>query len=168
MADNYVGLTIRTEVLEKDGVAIDLETLEKVAMEAMQYYYQRNGERTCPEIKVRKMFPEAPWVEEYCVTPEAALKIKLSTEPENYAPFNCWMEAGQAGSREWGLLIDLAGHLSRKFPELTFTVSSTLFCAPDCPEDEKYTNLFKNGVLLEKLTRQQWAERYLRLRYWRQ
>ena len=40
MADTYVGLTIRTEVIEEDGVTVDLETLKKIAVEAMKYYYK--------------------------------------------------------------------------------------------------------------------------------
>ncbi len=39
MTDNYVGLTIRTEVLRKDGVTVDIENLREIAVEAMKYYH---------------------------------------------------------------------------------------------------------------------------------
>jgi hypothetical protein len=87
MSDNYIGLTIRTEVLDKDGVTVDIETLKKIALEAMKYYYKYTH-RSCPEVKLQRLFPDNLGIEEYSVKPESDLRIRLSLEPENYAPFN--------------------------------------------------------------------------------
>jgi hypothetical protein len=58
-------------------------------------------------------------------------------------------------------LIDLAYYISSKFPELTFNVSSDFSRNPNCAEEEKYTSLFRNGILIRQLTRQEWIENYL-------
>lgn len=164
MTDNYVGLTIRAEVLEKDGATVDIEILKEIAVEAMKYYYQYTH-RSCSEIIVERTLPDNLCIEEYSVQPEDDLRIKLSLEPENFAPFNCWMEVDRPNSKEWDLLVNLAGHLSGKFPELTFNVGSSFFGDPNCAEEEKYTNLFKNRNLIEQLTRQEWVEKYLSTKY---
>ena len=167
MADNYVGLTIRTEVLEEDGVTVDIDTLKKIAVEAMKYYYKYTRKK-CPEINNQRLLPDNLCIEEYDVKPEGDLRIKLSLESENYAPFNCWMEADCPDSKEWLLLIDLARHLSGEFPNFTFNVSSSFFRKPNCAEEEKYTNLFKKGTQVGQLTRQEWVERYLGVKYLRE
>ena len=167
MTDNYVGLTIRREVLNKDGVTVDIEALKKIAVETMKYYYKYT-KKSCPEINIQRLLPDNLCIEEYNVEPEGDLRIKLSLESENYAPFNCWMEADHPNSKEWVLFIDLARYLSSKFPEFTFNVSSSFFRSSDCAEEEKYTNLFKDGVLVERLTRQEWVERYLGVKYLRE
>ena len=165
MTNTYVGLTIRTEVLKEDDVTVGIEILKKIATEAMKYYYQCT-QTICPEINIQKSLPDHLGIEEYNIKPENDLKIRLSLEPENYAPFNCWMEVNQPNSKEWDLLIDLAHHISSKFPELTFNVNSNYSGDSNCAANEKYTNLFKNGLLTGQLTRQEWVEKYLGTRYW--
>ncbi|MBI4285107.1 MAG: hypothetical protein HY670_04295 [Chloroflexi bacterium] len=160
MSDTYVGLTIRKEVLRKDSVNIDLETLKEVALEAMQYYCQHAGQ-DCPDVEIQRTLPERLGIEEYRVNPDLPFKVRLSLEAENYAPFNSWMEVDEPDSREWAFITDLAIHLSGKFPELTFNANSSFFHTPNCDEGEKYTSLFKNGALLARLTRQEWVEKYL-------
>ena len=164
MTDEYVGITVRSEVLEKDGITVDLETLKKIAVEAMGYYYQYLH-KNCPEIKIEKLFSDNLGIEEYDVSPKSNLRIRLSLEPENYAPLNCWMEVDCPNSKEWALLMALGCHLSTQFPKLTFNISSSFFCKATCAESEKYTNLFKNGTLIRQLTRQEWVEGYLNTKY---
>lgn len=164
MGDYYVGLTIRKEVLDKDGISLDLDTLKTIAVEAMEHYLELM-KQTCPEITIRSAYTERLGIQEYRVEPETNLKIRLSLEPENYAPFNSWIEVNAPNSKEWALLSKLARHLSRRFPKLTFNVASSFFAHPGRAEDEKYTLLFKNGRLKKKLTRQEWAETYLGTRF---
>ncbi len=167
MIDNYVGVTIRTEVLEEDGLTVNIETLKKIAVEAMKYYYEYTHKK-CPEISIQRLLPDNLCIEEYNVKPEGDLRIKLSLESENRAPFNCWMEADCPNSKGWFLIVDLARHLSSEFPDFTFNVSSSFFRKSDCAEEEKYTNLFKKGTLVGQLTRQEWVEKYLGVRYMRE
>ena len=110
MTDNYIGLTIRREVLEKDDVTVDIKTLTEIAVEAMKYYHKYTR-KICPEIKIQKLFSDRLGIEEYKVKPESDLKISLSLEPENYAPFNCWMEVSCPNSKEW-----VERYLGTKYP----------------------------------------------------
>jgi hypothetical protein len=160
VTESYVGITIRTEVLDQDGITVDMETLEKIAIEATACYYKSRHE-TCPEVRIERVFPVHLGIEEYGVKPQTDLRITISREPENYAPFNCWMEVDHPNSNEWVLMMDLAQKLSARFSDLTFNVGSSLFSHPDCAEDEKYTIQFKNGMLIDRLTRQEWVKRYL-------
>ena len=160
MRDNYIGVTIRKEVLTKDGLAINLKALKSIAIEAMHYYH-KSLQKVCPDIVFEELLPGNMMIQEYNVRPTTGLRIKLSLDTENYAPFNCWMEVSCPNSKEWGLLNDLTRYLSTTFPTLTFNLDSSFSLSPHCTESEKYTNLFKNGVITQRLTRQQWAKTYL-------
>lgn len=109
---------------------------------------------------------------EYVVEPETDLKMKISLESVNNAPFNAWIKIPTriANFSSWNFMLHLAKHLSNRFPKITFVVASgrapSPFTAkqpyyPPCPEDEKYIYLYKGGRVMEKLTWMEWARKYL-------
>lgn len=160
MSENYVGITIRSEVLAADSIAIDLETLKKIAVAATKCYSQQSGEQTgFPTLE--KRLPFRPDFQEYRLKTETDLRINISLSTENFAPFNCWMEVASPNSKKWSLIKDIAYNLSSKFPTISFNVNSSFCFDSNCAEDEKYTLRFKNGVIVERLTRKQWIETYL-------
>jgi hypothetical protein len=158
--DTYIGLTLRREIIEKDGLSIDLEALGKMAVEAIQYRHRHEG-KISRHIFIERVLPSDLEVEEYIVRSETDLRIKLSMEPENYAPFNCWVEVSGPGSNEWTLLCDLASHLSTSFTDFTFIVNSSFCFVPNCPKDERFLNLFRNGDLFARLTHHEWIRSFL-------
>ena len=114
MDDKYVGLTIRTEVLKMNKISLDMNLLKKIAIKSVRYFHDYK-KIICPEIFFERPMSGVLGGDEYNIKPESELKIKLSLEPMNYAPFNCWMEIDRPNLKEWRLLSDLAGYLSRKF-----------------------------------------------------
>ena len=56
MRDNYIGVTIRREVLTKDGLAINLKMLKSIATEAMQSFH-KSTQKVCPDIVFEKLLP---------------------------------------------------------------------------------------------------------------
>ena len=164
MRDNYIGVTIRKEVLTKDGLAINLKTLKSIAIEAMQFFHN-SMQKVCTDIVFEKLLPGNVMIQEYYVRPTTDLRIKLSLDTENYAPFNSWIEVDSPNSKKWLLMNDLAYHLSVKFPTITFNVNSSFCFDLSCAEDEKYTIMLKNGKIVARLTRKEWAETYLHLKY---
>ncbi len=160
MQDKYVGLTIRTEVLQKNKISLDMKVLKEIAFKSVRYFHDYK-EIPCPEIVFERSLSGSLGGDIYNVKPESGLRIRLSLEPNNHAPFNCWMEARGPNSEEWAFLIDLAFYLSSQFSELIFNTNSIFFNDPDCDQKEEYTNLFKDGRLLEQLSRIDWIRKYL-------